>query len=251
MSILRHAARHERTLLLGGAALVAIFAWAEVWRRASPGHAVMDGMMMPWSTGSAVLMWSIMMVAMMLPSAIPALLIFQAAQRQTVAQGALLARTVLFATGYLLVWSGWAILAALLQGWLQARALLSPDLAAASPLVGASVLLVAGAYQFTPWKRACLEHCRSPQDFLVLHWRQGPGGALAMGVHHGAFCVGCCWALMTVLFVVGIMNIAWVALLAAIVLVEKAIARGPWMSRASGAILVAWAAYLAYVGIAN
>lgn len=250
MSILHRVARHERALLLGGASVVALLAWAYVLRRASPMEPMTDGAMVEPHLISSIVMWFVMMVAMMLPSALPALLVFHAAQKRSLGARPLLARATLFASGYLGVWLGWSVLAALLQIALQKQALLSSDSAAHSPLLAVPILLVAGAYQFTPWKRACLDRCQAPQDFLVFHWRQGAPGALTMGAHHGLFCVGCCWALMAVLFVVGIMNVAWVALLAAIVLVEKAVARGPWMSRTVGLVLVASAAYVGYAALA-
>lgn len=185
-----------------------------------------------------------------LPSALPALLVFHAAQKRSLQPGVLLRRSALFACAYLVVWAGWSLAASLAQGVLQERALLAPDQAVMAPRLAAVILLVAGLYQFTPWKRACLDHCRSPQDFLVLNWRNGGWGALQLGTRHGAFCVGCCWALMLLLFVVGIMNVAWVALLAGVVLVEKAMPGGIWLSRAAGVILVAWAGWLAYSSFA-
>lgn len=248
MNLLHRVARNERMLLIVGATAIAGVAWLEVLRRAAPMDAMMVGHVMPVQFASSFAMWATMMVAMMLPSALPALLVFHAAQERSLAPAVLLRRSALFACGYLVVWTGWSLVAALAQGLLQERALLAMDLAPTTPLLGAPILLVAGLYQFTPWKRSCLEHCRSPQDFLVLHWRNGRWGALVLGTRHGAFCVGCCWALMLVLFVVGVMNVAWVALLAGVVLVEKAVAWGPRPSRAVGGLLVAWAAWSAYVG---
>lgn len=248
MNVIHRVARHDRALLMVGAIAIAGVAWIEVLRRAAPMGAMMAGHVMPFHLTSSFVMWATMMVAMMLPSALPALLVFHAAQKRSLQPSVLLWRSAIFACGYLVVWTGWSLVAALAQGLIQSRALLAMDLAAATPLLGAPILLVAGLYQFTPWKRSCLEHCRSPQDFLVLNWRNGGWGALVLGTRHGLFCAGCCWALMLVLFVVGIMNVAWVALLAGVVLVEKAVARGPWPSRVVGGLLVAWAGWLAYVG---
>lgn len=248
MNVVHRVARNERAILLVGAIAIAGVAWIEVLRRAGSMDAMIAGHVMPFRLTSSFVMWATMMVAMMLPSALPALLVFHAAQKRSLRPGVLLRRSAIFACGYLVVWTGWSLAAALAQGLIRSLALLGMDLAVATPFLGAPILLVAGLYQFTPWKRSCLEHCRSPQDFLVLNWRNGRWGALVLGTRHGLFCVGCCWALMLVLFVVGIMNVAWVALLAGVVLVEKAVARGPWPSRVVGALLVAWAGWLAYVG---
>jgi predicted metal-binding membrane protein len=127
--------------------------------------------------------------------------------------------------------------------------LLSSDLAMSSAWLGAAVLSLAGVYQLTPLKDACLRRCQSPLGFLLGHWRDGVRGALGMGVRHGAFCLGCCWALMALLFVGGVMNLAWVAALAVFVLAEKALARGRWLSRVSGVVLILWAVWLAAHGV--
>lgn len=250
MNVLHRVARHERTILVVGAIAIAGVAWTEVLRRAAPVDAMMGGEVMTFHFASSFAMWATMMVAMMLPSALPALLVFHAAQQRSLPPGVLLRRSALFACGYLVVWTGWSLAASLAQGVLQDLALLAPDHAVVAPRLGVALLLVAGVWQFTPWKRSCLDHCRSPQDFLVLHWRNGAWGALALGTRHGAFCVGCCWALMLLLFFVGIMNVAWVALLAGVVLVEKAAPWGIWLSRAVGVVLVVWAGALAYLGSA-
>ena len=144
----------------------------------------------------------------------------------------------------MIVWAGFSLVAAVLQAALQERMLLSPDLTLAAPWLGAAVLALAGVYQLTPLKYACLVRCRSPLGFMLGHWRDGVSGAFTMGARHGGYCLGCCWALMALLFVGGVMNLAWVAALAVFVLAEKVVARGPWLSRASGVALLAWAAWL-------
>jgi predicted metal-binding membrane protein len=138
---------------------------------------------------------------------------------------------VLFTTGYLLVWIGFSVAAALAQWGLHQAALLSPGMTTTSTWLAAGVLIVAGVYQWTPLKQTCLAHCRSPFDFIVTHWQSGFSGALSMGFHHGIYCVGCCWALMAVLFVVGVMNLLGVALLSALVLIEKVTPAGVFISR--------------------
>ncbi|MBI3002594.1 MAG: DUF2182 domain-containing protein, partial [candidate division NC10 bacterium] len=186
-----------------------------------------------------------------LPSAAPLLLLFASVQRGRREQGEAATPTGLFAAGYLLIWLAWSLLAAGLQGTLQALFLLSPHLATTSPLLGAAFLLLAGLYQFTPWKDACLVQCQSPLGFLLTRWREGPRGALCMGLRHGAYCVGCCWALMGLLFVGGVMSLLWVAALAGFVLLEKAVARGRWLSRVAGLGLIIGALYLLHSGFTS
>jgi predicted metal-binding membrane protein len=248
--VIERVLRHERWLVVGGVVAVAGLAWLDLWRRA---RGVMDMAMPemePWSPaelGAILAMWLVMMIAMMLPSAAPMLLLFAATQRERATSGRS-ASIVAFAAGYLLVWAGFSVAAAVTQALLQERMLLASDLAMTSAWLGAAILALAGLYQLTPLKDACLLRCRSPLGFLLSHWRAGAGGALAMGLRHGAFCLGCCWALMALLFVVGVMNLSWVAALAVFVLAEKALTRGAWLSRVSGGALIAWAVWLAARG---
>ena len=238
--------RHERWLVLAGVVAVAALAWFDLWRRARGMMDMAMPEMEPWSLaefGAILVMWLVMMLAMMLPSAAPMLLLFAGTQRGRAARG-YSATLVAFAAGYLLVWGGFSVAAAALQALLQERMLLSSDLAMTSAWLGAAVLGLAGVYQLTPLKNACLVHCQSPLGFLLGRWRDGIIGALVMGLSHGAFCLGCCWALMALLFVGGVMNLAWVAALAVFVLAEKALARGAWLSRVSGVALIAWAVWL-------
>lgn len=247
----------DRVIVLGGVAGLAALAWLELWRRASAmgmgtGMDAMPGQM-PWSPvdlGAAALMWGVMMVAMMLPSAAPVLLLFSSVQRKRREQGQAATPTGLFASGYLLVWLAWSLGAAGLQSALQALLLMSSHLATTSAVVGAAFLLLAGGYQLTPWKDACLIQCQSPLGFLLTRWREGAWGALDMGLRHGAYCLGCCWALMGLLFVGGVMNLLWVAALAGFILLEKSVARGPWLSRIVGLALIGWGLYLVYSGLA-
>jgi predicted metal-binding membrane protein len=147
--------------------------------------------------------------------------------------------TGLFVLGYLLVWGGFSVAAALAQWGLHAAALLSATLTTTSPLVGGGLLIAAGAWQLTPLKQACLARCRHPVAWLMTEWRDGAGGALAMGARHGAYCLGCCWALMGLLFVAGVMNLLWVAAITAFVLVEKVAPGGVWVGRATSILLIA------------
>jgi predicted metal-binding membrane protein len=204
---------------------------------------------LPWDLPdllAAGSMWSVMMTAMMLPSAFPVLFLVSAVQRSR------MARTrgpsaALFAAGFLLIWVVWSWFAAGLQWALQAWLALSPHLTVARFPLAVAFLVLAGLYQFTPLKHACLARCQSPLGFLLTRWRHGPWAGLQMGASFGAYCVGCCWALMGLLFVVGVMNLLWIAALAIFVLVEKTV-RGPWLGRATGVALLAWALYLLVVG---
>ncbi len=255
--MLQRLLERDRLIVLGGVVGLAALAWLDLWRRAgatSPGMSMDPALprSTPWDAPdltAAVLMWAVMMIAMMLPSAAPLLLLFQSVQRKRREQGAVAAPTSLFAAGYLLVWLAWSSLAATLQWTLQALLLISPHLETTSALLGSALLLLAGLYQFTPWKDACLVRCQSPLGFLLTRWREGRWGALRMGLHHGAYCVGCCWALMGLLFVGGIMNLLWVAVLAGFVLLEKAVARGPWLSRTAGMALIGWGLYVLQGGL--
>lgn len=188
-------------------------------------------------------MWSVMMVAMMLPSATPMILLVGAVARRRGAAGPAV-HTGLFTAGYFLLWIGFSAVAALAQWLLHRAALLTPAMASASPVLSGLVLLTAGVYQWLPLKRACLGHCRSPLHFLGAEWREGRAGALRMGARHGLFCVGCCWATMTLLFVGGVMRLPWIVALAALVLLEKLGPRGATLARAAGVVFAGWGLYL-------
>jgi len=166
------------------------------------------------------LMWAVMMVAMMLPSASPMILTY--AKMASTRTGDSVLWTWMFAGGYLAVWSAFSLAATVAQLALARAAILTNGLTVA-PVVGAAILAGAGIYQFTTWKRACLRHCQSPVAFFMARWRDGAGGAFWMGVEHGMSCVGCCWMLMALLFVAGVMNLVWVAAITIFVLLEKLI----------------------------
>jgi predicted metal-binding membrane protein len=180
-------------------------------------------------------MWTVMMVGMMAPSVTPVLLLAANAPRS---ERHVIPPVLLFGAGYLLVWVGFSAIATVTQWLLHAGALLSPAMAASSPRIAGAILIGAGLYQLTPLKNMCLTHCRSPIDFLMSHWRGGRAGPIRMGVHHGLYCLGCCWALMAVLFAVGVMNLLWVAGLALFVLVEKMMPATVLVSRMAGAALL-------------
>jgi len=187
-------------------------------------------------------MWWAMMIAMMSPSAAPTILLFARVHRHAVAQGQIPGRrapTGAFATGYLLTWLGFSVAAAALQWALQHIRLIS-DMGSQSRWLSGGILIAAGLYQLSPLKQTCLAHCRAPAGFLSAHWRPAASGALRLGLRHGAHCVGCCWMLMALLFVGGVMNLAWIAALAVLVLAEKLFPAGRWIGLTCGAVLVGW-----------
>lgn len=200
----------------------------------------MPGMSMaPWSPGQlwlTFLMWSVMMVAMMLPSAAPMVAMYARIAEGRGSSARL--RVWLFAGGYVAAWTGFSAVATVLQAALDQAAMLTGAMRVA-PLMGGVILALAGAYQLSPLKRRCLRHCQSPIGFLMSHWRDGHAGAIAMGLRHGAFCVGCCWMLMALLFVAGVMNLLWVAVLTGFVLIERATRWGEPLATVSGFALIA------------
>ena len=234
----------ERRVTLSALLLVTGLAWAYLLAGAGmPGMDGMDaGMVMapaPWSPAYAAmifLMWWIMMAAMMLPSAAPAILLYDLVARRTQAGGG--AATLVFASGYLLVWGGFSLAAALLHWGLDQSGLLTMAMASASPALAGAILIATGAWQLTPVKRACLVRCQNPIQYLSHRWRGGSFGALRMGMEHGVHCLGCCWLTMGLLFYGGIMNPAWIAALALYVLLEKSVPAHHWLARAVGWVLV-------------
>ena len=183
-------------------------------------------------------MWAVMMAGMMLPSAFPALLFYDGVLRRAPEPGRPALRVAIMAAGYLLVWVLFSVAATALQRALSGLLLLTPMMELASPRAGAILLLTAGIYQWTPLKGACLRACRSPLSFLTQHWRAGTTGAFRMGFDHGVYCLGCCWALMLLLFVGGVMNLWVIAALTALVLVEKIAPFGAQSSHVTGAVLI-------------
>jgi len=218
----------SRPVLISAAALAAAVVLAWAWLLANGMPAGMEGMpgmtVDPWSPAyllPAFTMWVLMMVAMMLPSAAPMVLLHARIDRGTPAARA--RDNALFALCYLAVWAGFSVLAALAQAGLVESGLVSSlGLAAGSERLAGALLLIAAVWQLTSAKAACLEQCQSPIRFVMRYWRPGPVGAVRLGLAHGLFCLGCCWSLMLLLFVGGVMNLAWVALLAAVVIAEKA-----------------------------
>jgi len=242
-AFLERVLQHERAVTLGGLAAVVALSWAYLLTGAGTMQD-MGGMSMPmstwpWTAGHALLMfamWLVMMMAMMLPSAAPAILLFAMVARRSPTTPP--SAPALFASGYVAVWAGFSLLALLAQFLLEWGEWLSPMMESDSRSLNALLLLGAGIYQFTPLKRACLRLCRSPLDYLVSHWHPGRAGALRMGAQHGLYCVACCWGLMLLLFVGGLMNLWWIAALALYVLLEKLVPGGERLGQVAGVALV-------------
>ncbi len=196
-----------------------------------------------WTLGYWILMlvmWWVMMAAMMLPSAAPMILLFATANRNAAHQNGQLVPTTIFVSGYLLVWGAFSLAATIAQSALTSAGMLDAMMRGNSLWLAGLLLIAAGAYQVTPIKDTCLRHCQSPARFVMRHWQPGPVGALKMGLTHGTFCLGCCGAMMALLFVGGVMNIVWIGGLALFVLVEKQAARWPHFNKVSGMALVVW-----------
>ena len=254
-SILGRAIQRDR--LVVGVALAALtaLAWSYIlWLAAvtDPGAMVNSDMRMipslardmvparaPWSVveaGYVFAMWAVLMVAMMTPSAAPMILAHERVGKQAADQGTLFVATGWFVAGYLVVWFGFALAATAAQWGLDSATLLNPKMASASRVFGGAVLVVAGLYQWTPLKNVCLAQSQSPMSFIQRHggFRRDPAGVVRLGVLYGAYCVGCCWALVALLFVGGVMNVLWIAGISAFVLIEKVVPGGPLVSRAAG-----------------
>jgi predicted metal-binding membrane protein len=269
--------KRDRLVVIAALAIMALMAWAYLlWlsthmtldasafpaagamAAAPDGMAGMSGMgdaaapvFRAWgAAGFAIMfaMWSVMMVGMMTPSAAPMILIYARVGRQAAGEGEPFASTAWFSSGYLAAWTGFAFLATAAQWALERIALLTPMMASASPVFGGLILIAAGLYQLTPLKNACLSQCQAPFAFIQRHggFRREPQGALMLGLRHGAYCIGCCWALMALLFVGGVMNLLWIAGLAILVLVEKIAPAGRLLSRLAGAALIVAGAVMVY-----
>ena len=255
-TVLEAVLRRDRWVVIGALVGVIVVAWVWIILGAGTGmNAVamtqmarmpdMDMMMerAVWTPAYAALMfamWWVMMVAMMLPSAAPMLLLFARANRAQKARDRPYVATGIFAAGYLAAWGLFSALATGLQWGLEQLDLMGPMMTTTSWWLGGAILIAAGAWQLTPVKGVCLRHCRSPLSFLAHQWRTGRLGAFRMGLEHGSYCLGCCWFLMGLLFFGGIMNLFWIAGLAAFVLLEKTIPMGHWLARVAGIAAAAW-----------
>jgi predicted metal-binding membrane protein len=243
-SALEQMLRHDRLIVAAGIAGVVALAWAYLFAGAGIDMSMADmpmDMPMPWSPSYAALMfvmWWVMMVAMMVPGAASMVLLFTAIKRKQAASVSPLVEAWIFLAGYLLIWAGFSLVAALAQWGLERVGLASMAMESTSAALGGVILLAAGLYQFTPIKSACLRYCQSPVLFLSRHWRPGTAGALRMGLRHGSYCLGCCWFLMALLFVGGVMNLVWIAGIALYVACEKLLPLGKLVGRAAGVALI-------------
>ena len=255
-------ARRQRVIVIAGLILVSGLAWAFVLAGAGTGMSIwamstwqfpppmdrpaMAGMWTPAYALTMLVMWWVMMVAMMLPSAAPMILVFSQVGQRSRSAGSRVGRTAWLAAGYCLAWLGFSVVAVVLQYLFEQVGLVHGMLMwSLDPWFSVALLLAAAIYQLSPLKHACLHHCRTPLAFVLGHWRPGRIGALRMGLANGVYCVGCCWFLMTLLFVGGIMNVIWMAGLALMVLIEKIAPNGRLVSNILAALFLAGAAYIA------
>jgi predicted metal-binding membrane protein len=259
--------RRDRLVIASALGVIVALAWAYVlwlsadmdmggmnmsgFRMVPAGMGIMAPAAEPWSAVEFALvfvMWAVMMVGMMTPSAAPMILMYARVGRELRTAGKPLAATGWFAGGYFLAWAGFSLAATLVQWVLEREALLDARMASANILLGAIVLIAAGIYQWTPIKNACLSHCQTPFRFLMNHggFRSNVLGCLQLGFLHGIYCVGCCWVLMALLFVAGVMNVLWIALLALLVLLEKLTPWGRWVARTAGVACIAAGVWMAF-----
>ena len=252
--------RRDRIVVSAALVLLTALAWAYVlwlaadmdmggmdmsdFRMIPAGIGIMAPALSPWSGmefAFVFAMWAVMMIGMMTPSAAPMILIYARVGRQAAQQGKPFAPSGWLASGYLLVWFGFALVATCVQWTLERGALLTTMMSSASSMFGGIVLIAVGLYQWTPLKNACLRYCQSPLLFISRNggFRPDTQGSIVLGIRHGAVCVGCCWALMALLFVGGVMNLLWIAAITILVLAEKVIPAGRVISRIAGAGLFA------------
>lgn len=241
--------RRDRAIVLASLAGVSLLAW--LYMVAMPagaghggGHLISNNP--SWTAADALTafaIWTVMMVGMMIPTASPMISMFSATSRRQGA-GKPAVPTLFFVVGYLIAWTGYSAAATAVQWGLQSTALLSPDNLQVGPRLGGALLIGAGLFQFTRLKNNCLTHCRTPMSFLMTQWREGIGGAVRMGLKHGTYCVGCCWAIMLLMFTAGLMNLVWTALLAVFMLLEKVVPAGDRLGRAAGVLAISLGAAL-------
>ena len=260
--------RRDRGVVLTGLLSVAALGWAYMVYLALDirGGSVPGGMsagagqmamaqQMPWTAidfGLMYLMRAAMMTAMLVPTAAPVILVFARVNRSKRNQGQPFVSTGVFLSGYLAVWAGFALFATLSQWGLHQATLMPSMMGSVTPALGGTLLIAAGIFQWTPLKYVCVNHCRTPMGFIMSEWREGHSGALGMGLKHGAYCLGCCWFLMGLMFVAGVMNLLWMAAIAAYILLEKVAPTGTrahLVTWATSLVLVGWGAWLLASGV--
>jgi predicted metal-binding membrane protein len=251
--------RRDRAVVIAALAILTALAWMDLawladdmtmggmdmsgYRMIPAGQGLMMPAGAPWQPiefAYVFAMWIVMMIGMMTPSAAPMILIYARVGRQAEMSGQPFAASAWFAAGYLVAWTGFSLAATFAQWALQRAALLNPMMESASNVLGGVVLIAAGVYQWTPLREACLSYCQAPLTFIMRHggFRREATGALTLGFRHGLYCIGCCWALMLLLFVGGVMNLLWIAALAVLVLLEKAVPFGKSVSRVAGVAFI-------------
>ena len=251
LSSLERLLRRDRQIVVIALVSVAVLAWVYTMWGVGMGMNAFEMSRMPWASANGQIMtmpssglsymfvllamWWVMMVAMMLPSAAPTILLTAALNRRSTSDYPPYGTALFFSMGYLLAWLFFSLIAVVGQVVLENKGLFSTMMYSKSTYLTAGLLIAAGVWQFSPIKQACLRHCRSPVEFLTRHRRPGNRGALMMGLHHGTYCLGCCWFLMALLFVGGVMNLYWIAGLASFVLIEKLVPKGLWFGRIAGA----------------
>ena len=241
--------RRERLIVCGCLLAIVVLSWLYLLHLKTamdmsgmnmPGMVMLDTQ--PWGATTVILlfvMWAVMMVAMMVPSATPMVLAFLTVNRNRSASNRPFVPVGVFVLGYLAVWTAYSAVATLAEWGLHQAALLSTTMSATSMALDGGLLIAAGVFQLTPLKQACLKNCRSPLSFLMSEWRDGATGAFVMGLRHGTYCLGCCWILMALLFVAGVMNLFWVAVIALLVMAEKVLPKGEVLGYIAGVVLLA------------
>lgn len=248
VTLIEGAFRRSRVVIVGAISAVVVLAWAYLFLGAGMSMHDMADMPMerqptvwtPAYFAVVLIMWVVMMAAMMLPSAAPMILLYNKIARNREPEGDYARRVGLFGLGYILTWSAFSLMAVVLQFGLDQANLLSPMMNTTSIWLAGAVLVVAGIYQWTPLKQACLRQCRSPLEVLIAEWRDGEKGALLMGLRHGAYCLGCCWVLMLLLFVGGVMNMVWIVAISVFIAIEKLAPAGHWIGKAAGVAMAMW-----------
>ncbi len=224
--------------------VISILAWVYLWIDASKMNS-MSGMnkmnSSPWSIEiifSNFLMWSIMMVAMMIPSAIPAISLYESMVKKNAEREIFLPAVWIFVLGYILIWTAFSLVITVIQALFLSLDWINMMLVSKSIFLTSAILIMAGIYQWLPIKSICLEKCRTPLNFFLGNWKKGNSGALLMGIEHGSFCLGCCWVLMFMLFLAGVMNLIWVALITVFVFIEKVFPKGNLIGKTAGIIMI-------------
>lgn len=265
MSALEAVLRRDRAVVIAALAIITALAWADLawlandmwmggmemtgFRMIPSGQGLMMPASAPWrpiEVGYVFAMWVVMMIGMMTPSVAPMILIYARVGRQAAIAGQPFAASAWFAAGYLLAWTAFSLVATSAQWALERAALLTPMMESANNILGGILLIAAGLYQWTPLKDACLSYCQTPLTFIMRHcgFRREATSALALGLRHGLYCIGCCWAVMLLLFVGGVMNLLWIAALAALVLLEKVVPFGRLIARLAGIAFIVGGAWL-------